>query len=193
MVHNRKTWLSLPMPERIELVKNLYSSHVGEQCEIASYLLHLSIPLFESNQVLLLDQLADHFQGWGTVDDFCINVLQPLLLKFPHETTQLIKQWNQSENPWKRRASMVVFVRKIGLTDHYTDLCLELAENLLFDTHDLVLKGVGWALKDTMRGNQEKVLAYVKNLRQRKISSIITLYAIRDIKGKERQDILAIK
>ena len=42
-------------------------------------------------------------------------------------------------------------------------------------------KGVGWCLKDVMRGDRERVLAYVRGLRKRGVSAVITLYAIRDL------------
>jgi len=89
--------------------------------------------------------------------------------------------------------SMVAFTRKIGQSGKFTHECLTLAENLINDPEDLVQKAVGWALKDTMRGNKELVINYVKNLRKRGVTSVITLYAIRDLKGKEREEILALK
>ena len=190
---NKKAWLVVGLEERLETVRLLFESHNGEQSEIATYILHISLPELRVEHLENLDHYADHFQGWGTVDDFCINVLQPFFLKFQPETIAMLRQWNQSPNPWKRRSSMVVFVRKIGLTGEYTDLCLAFAENLIHDRHDLVQKGVGWALKDVMRGDKEPVMAYVKDLRRRGITSVITLYAIRDIKGDERKEILAIK
>jgi hypothetical protein len=52
-----------------------------------------------------------------------------------------------------------------------------------------VRKAVGWAFKDVMCGDK-KVLDYVKSLRRRRVSSVITLYAIRDLKGKEKEEIL---
>jgi 3-methyladenine DNA glycosylase AlkD len=67
-----------------------------------------------------------------------------------------------------------------------------LCENLLWDKEDLVQKGVGWALKDGMRGARDQVQDYVESLRRRGVSAVITLYAIRDLKGTERQEILKI-
>lgn len=51
-------------------------------------------------------------------------------------------------------------------------------------------KGVGWSLKDLMRSDKERILDYVIDLRARGVSSVITLYAIKDIKGDERAEIL---
>jgi hypothetical protein len=87
----------------------------------------------------------------------------------------------------------VVFTRKIGLSGEYTDYALALCENLIWDNEYYVQKGVGWALKDLMRGDKEEVLRYVRDLRRRGVSSIITLYAIKDLVGEERQQILSIQ
>jgi hypothetical protein len=40
-----------------------------------------------------------------------------------------------------------------------------------------------------MCGDKKKVLDYVKSLRRRRFSSVITLYAIRDLEGEEREEI----
>ena len=64
------------------------------------------------------------------------------------------------------------------------------------DSEDLVQKGVGWALKDTMRAGpavKRRVIALVKRMRREGIPSTVTLYAIRDLKGAEREAILKIK
>lgn len=94
---------------------------------------------------------------------------------------------------WKRRASVVTFTRKIWESGEFTDEALELCDNLIWDKEDYVRKGVGWALKGNMRGAKERVLDYVKSLRRKGVSSVITLYAIRDLRGKERETVLNIK
>ena len=137
-----------------------------------------------------LDKALNYFCSWSTIDDFCIDVLQPILLKYPKETLRFLKKWNQSKNMWKRRASVVAFVRKVGESGKFTNEALALCENLIFDKEDLVQKGVGWCLKDVMRGDKKKVFEYAKRLRKRSVPATITLYAIRDLKGTERAEIL---
>ena len=75
----------------------------------------------------------------------------------------------------------------------FSDQLLSLCDRLIWDPEDLVQKGVGWALKDNMRGAHDRVVAYVKDLRRMGVPSTITLYAIRDLKGEERQAVLAVK
>jgi 3-methyladenine DNA glycosylase AlkD len=135
--------------------------------------------------------MADRLTGWSHVDDVCISVVQPLLLVHRAETLALLERWNRSPNRWKRRASVVPFVRKIGESGEFTDDALRLCENLVHDAEDLVRKGVGWALKDVMRGDHDRVFAYVKELRQRGVPAVVTLYAIRDLKGAERAEVLS--
>jgi len=89
-----------------------------------------------------------------------------------------------------RRASVVTFARKVGESGEFTEEVLELCENLIWSKEDYVRKGVGWALKDNMRGSKKKVQDYVKSLRERGVSSVITLYAIRDLKSRERKEVL---
>jgi len=140
-----------------------------------------------------LDAFAGHLQGWGNVDTLCSGVTRPLIEKYPEEVTVLLRKWNASESPAKRRASVVTFTRATAESGRYVDVTLEFCDNLKWDEEDLVRKGVGWALKDTMRADKQRVLDYVKELRRAGVSSTITLYAIRDLKGEERHRVLAVK
>jgi 3-methyladenine DNA glycosylase AlkD len=70
---------------------------------------------------------------------------------------------------------------------------LELCDNLIWDREDLVRKGVSWALKDIMRGDRKRVLEYVKGLRRKGVSAVITLYAIRGLREEEQKEFLKIE
>ncbi len=87
----------------------------------------------------------------------------------------------------------MVFTRRLAKDGQFIDEALDLCEQLIWDEDDLVRKGVGWALKDNMKADKDRVLSYVKDLRRRRVSSVITLYAIRGLKGEEKKDVLRIK
>lgn len=188
----RKEFRGLKSAEVFALTEKLYSSRIEEQILTGNYILAMHVELITPKRFLWLDKMLDYFGSWSTIDDFCIDVLQSVLLKYPEKTTNLLRKWNKSQNMWKRRASVVAFVRKVGESGKFVDVVIKLCENLLQDDEDLVQKGVGWALKDNMRGNKKKVMDYVKDLRRKGVSSTIILYAIRDLKGKERTMILDI-
>ncbi|MFQ6087097.1 MAG: DNA alkylation repair protein [Candidatus Bathyarchaeia archaeon] len=183
----------LNLEEKFKLAKMFYASGFSEQANFGDAILELSLEDITPAHYDSLDDIAGYLSNWAETDWFCIRIVQPLLRKYPKETMKLLRKWNSAKNAWKRRASVVAFTRKIGASGEFTDEALELCNNLIWDKEDMVRKGVGWALKDTMRGAKKRVLDYVKSLRRKGVSSVITLYAIRDLKGKERKDVLDIK
>jgi 3-methyladenine DNA glycosylase AlkD len=183
----------LELTERFHIVKMFYCSGIYEQIAFGDTILVNSLDEISPSHFGYLEDITECLSNWGDTDWFASRITQSLLLKYPEETLSLMRNLNSSDNMWKRRLSVVTFTRKIGESGKFTEETLELCNNLIWNTEDLVRKGVGWALKDTMRGDRKRVLEYVKTLREKGISSVITLYAIRDLKGEERREVLAIK
>jgi len=183
----------LNLQQRFKLAKMFYASKFSEQVNLGDAILKLSLNKLTPDHYDFLDEIGSYLSNWADTDWFCIDILQPLLRKYPKATLKLLRKWNSSKSMWKRRASVVTFTRKIGESGEFTSEALELCDNLVWDKEDLVRKGVGWALKDNMRGAKKRVLDYVKSLRRKGVSSVITLYAIRDLKGKEREEVLKTK
>lgn len=181
---------NLSCKESLALAQMLYKGKIEDMILAGNFVLQNKIDCIGKSELTFLDKALNNFSSWSQIDDFCIDVLQPVLLKYPKDALRFLKKWNQSKNMWKRRASVVVFVRKVGESGKFTNEALALCENLIFDKEDLVQKGVGWCLKDVMRGDKEKVFEYVKKLRKRSVPATITLYAIRNLKGTERVEIL---
>lgn len=183
---------ALSRMEVLALAEMLYKEKIEEAVLAGNFVLQNNIYCLGKTELSFFDKGLNYFGSWSTTDDFCIDVLQPVLLKHPKDTINLLKQWNRSKNIWKRRASVVAFVRKVGETGKFTNEALKLCNNLIWDEEDLVRKGVGWCLKDIMRGDKKSVIQYVKGLKSQGVSSVIILYAIRDLKGTERDRILQI-
>ncbi|MCW3978115.1 MAG: DNA alkylation repair protein [Candidatus Bathyarchaeota archaeon] len=186
---------TLTHDQRLQLADRWARTGNSTLTHLGVHLLRLSTRTGEltPDHLPFLDGFAEHIRGWGNTDTLCGGVLQPLLEQHPNEVTALLRRWNASPHPMKRRASVVTFTRKTAESGRHVDLTLELCDNLIWDDEDLVRKGVGWALKDTLRADKHRILDYVKDLRRRGVSSTVTLYAIRDLKGQEREHVLAIK
>lgn len=172
----------------LELVHKLYSSDIEEQVLCANAILGRRQECI--SRLTVIDEAATHLHTWSATDDFCSRVVQPLLLKRPEKMLLLLRRWNRAKSMWKRRASVVAFTRKVGASGQFTKEALAVCNNLAFAEEDLIRKAVGWALKDLMRGDMKPVLAYVKKLRRQGASAVVTLYAIRELKGKERREVL---
>ena len=189
----RPRFVELTLDERLELAASLLGDHIGELGHTGIYILALSTTELKQRHFTTLDRLMDDFRSWSHVDHFCSEVLKPLLNLERRETLAWVERWNRSDNRFKRRASVVLFTRKVAESAEFTVEVLRLCENLLQDREEIVRKGVGWALKDNLRSAPQRLLPYIVDLRRRGISSTIVLYAIRDLKGPERERVLAVK
>ena len=188
----KKQIRELSCKDTLSLADLLYQDRIEETILAGIFVLQINSQQLSIPHLPFLDRSLEYFCSWSTTDKFCIDVMQPLLLQHPKEILLLLKKWNSSKNIWKRRASVVTFVRKIGESGKFTVAALGLCNHLLWDQENLVQKGVGWCLKDLMRGDRVKLLNYIQELRASGVCSTIILYAIRDLKDKERSKILKI-
>jgi 3-methyladenine DNA glycosylase AlkD len=187
-------FLEISFEEKINLARMFYTSEYIAQTSFGLKILEISLSKLMPQRFEILDEIGGYLSDWGPTDSFSLHIMQPLLRKYPNEVIELLTNWNNSNHTLKKRSSLVTFTRKIGAEGQYVDTLLEFCNNLIWHKEDLVRKAIGWALKDNMVGkNKEKVLNYVKDLRKKGVSSTITIYAIRNLKGKEREEILKIK
>jgi len=111
--------------------------------------------------------LQTYASNWAHVDDLCLKATYNFLMARPHliETTQI---WSNSEVPWCRRASNVVWVkfikRKIGKSIYIlnTDLVFENCDRMMSDEDEYVQKSIGWLLKVTAVHHQADVIEYLQ-------------------------------
>ena len=183
----------LSQAQQIQLATKLMKSKYGEQQSVALSILEKFPSYFSPEYFTQLDILIRCIHGWSKVDSFSGTLLRDILFSYPTHFIKLVKLWNQDEDIWLRRTSVVLFTRKVAKSGKFTSTALEMCDHLIFDKEPLVLKGVGWALKDLMKTDRKIILEYLKDLRKNGVSSIVTLYAIRDLKEEERAKVLSIK
>lgn len=183
----------LQTDEKLELAGKLIASEYGEQQSIALHILEPVSGYFTPDKFSQLDQYVRYLHGWSKIDSYTGTLLRDVLFNFPDEMVDLVRSWNQDDDLWLRRASVVLFTRKVAELGRFTDIALSFCEALLFDQEILVQKGVGWSLKDHLRHDKERILDYIIDLRKRGVSSVIILYALRDLKGEDRAAVLNIK
>jgi 3-methyladenine DNA glycosylase AlkD len=186
-------FLELSLQERLDLATQFLHEHIGDLGHVGLYILTISVKDLTPGHFPYLDGLPEFFQSWSHVDHLALGVLQPLLWRYRKETLALLEEWTRSPIRWKRRASAVAFTRKAAKSGEFTEEVIHICENLIWDKEDIVQKGVGWALKDNLRSTPDRILPYIKDLRRRGVASTITLYAIRDLKGSKRREVLTVK
>jgi len=188
---HKKAIRALSQAGQLELATKLMKSSYGEQQSVALFILEAFPDYFSPDKFEELDSLIRNIYGWSKVDSFTGSLLRDILFNYPTKLTELVRVWNKDDDMWLRRTSVVLFTRKVARSGKFTDVALEMCNNLIFDSEDLVLKGVGWSLKDLMKDDKTRIISYVHRLRQKGVSSTVTLYAIKDLKGTERSEFLA--
>ncbi|WOO41133.1 DNA alkylation repair protein [Rubellicoccus peritrichatus] len=183
----------LELGRQIKLATQMVESGFGEQQSVGLFILEPHSDYYIPERFGELDRLVGCLHGWSKVDGFTGSLLRDVLFNHPKKFPLLVEKWNQDSDLWLRRASVVLFARKVAKSGLFNDFALTMCDSLKHAPEDLVRKGVGWALKDLMRSDKKRVLDYVFKLRQQNISGTITSYAIRDLKGQERADFLARK
>jgi len=187
---HKKAIRALSQEDQMRLATKLMTSEYGEQQSVALFILEPYSAYYTPSKMVELDSLVRCLYGWSKVDSFTGSLLRDVLFNYPTEMIDLLRRWNADQDMWLKRTSVVLFTRKVAKSGQFTDIALEMCDNLIFDKEPLVLKGIGWALKDLMKSDKNRILDYIKTLRQKGVSNIVTLYAIRDLKGKERRGIL---
>ncbi|MET1412154.1 DNA alkylation repair protein [Roseibium sp. HPY-6] len=180
----------LATEQKIELARRLINSGYGEQKTVALALLEQASSYFSPQHFDLLEQLLRGLHGWSKIDAYTGSFLRFVLEAHEEEFIDLLRSWTTDEDLWLRRASVVIFTRKVAKSGLHKDTALANCDVLVKDPERLVQTGVGWCLRDLMRWHREDVLPYVVDLRTKGVSSTITLYALRDIKGALREEIL---
>lgn len=181
---------ALSIDQALDLAGRLIASGYGEQKTVALALLERVADHFTPARFDALDGIMRSLHGWSKIDSYTSVFLPRILAAHGPAVIDLVGHWTADKDLWLRRASVVLFTRKVATSRLYGDVALRNCEALIFDTEHLVQTGVGWCLKDQMKGQKDVVLPYVRDLRRRGVSSKITLYALRDIKGEERRAIL---
>ncbi len=96
-------------------------------------------------------ELADYVDNWALSDT--LSTLYAEILENDPKLIHIYKKWNQSQNPWLRRQSLVGIYcyarfRKKPIP---VKTALSLVKVLLDDPHYYVQKGVGWTLREIDR------------------------------------------
>jgi len=144
-----RKYQDLPLADVIKLLQSRYH----EQRLTALLLL---VKKFEKGDALLRTKIYHIYlksyrriNNWDLVDLSAPNIVGTFLL---HKNRKILYQWVKSPNLWKRRIAVIssfAFIRNNDFKD-----CLNLAQLLLKDEHDLIHKAVGWMLREIGKRNQ---------------------------------------
>lgn len=91
--------------------------------------------------------------SWEDADQLAMNALEPIVRKDPALWLDAMEPWLVDENPWVRRAGVMVIGRLPMKHADYTARCVEMSARLLHDGDTDVRRAVSFALRICARGD----------------------------------------
>lgn len=127
-----------------------------------------------------------YINNWDLVDASAHKILGDYLWHHPREQN-IFQRLVSSHNLWERRISMIATIPFIKQNEFmYT---MRHAEALLWDTHDLTHKAVGWMLREVWKRDHLIVENFIQKQYQRMPRTMLR-YAIEKIEPHKRKNIL---
>lgn len=179
--------------EFLEVIRKVISNPIVGMYSIATLWLKRRKSVLTVEHLPFYEELFDTIVvGWGRVDQLCYRALNPLIESgdFYH----ILRKWSESDNPNKRRASLVAMVRSSGkhTLGYDVDKLLELVELLKSDGDYHVRKGVGWVLKVAYPTYPKQIEEYLRT-NYSNLDRMIYRYALEHVKDPLRSDLLNLR
>ena len=160
----------------------LLKSDIHEHRFIALEILVMKYEKGLENKKKIIDfylKNTKHINNWDLVDTSAPYIMGNFLLNRPKN---ILYKLAQSKNIWERRIAIVStleFIRNNKFSD-----TIKISKILLKDSHDLIHKAVGWALREMGKKN-EKMLVGFLNQYYKKMPRTALRYSIERLSEKQ--------
>lgn len=130
---------------------------------------------------------TDHVNNWDLVDSSAHKLIGDHALNNASSFEKL-RRLVKSDDLWQKRIAMIATYAFIKAGK--IDLCLEFAEILKLDDHDLIQKAVGWMLREAAKVKQPPVVAFLRK-HKAKLPRILLRYAIERFPKELKQELMS--
>ena len=176
-----KRYTHLPLADIIKLLQ----SKIHEQRLVALLLLTHQYEQGNNKLKTKIFQLylknTKHINNWDLVDGSASYIVGDYLLNRPR---QVLYKLARSNSLWERRIAIIAtfaFIRQ----GQYTDT-LKLAKLLLRDSHDLIHKATGWALREVGKKDRPSLIRFL-NANASTMPRTALRYSLEHLPEKQRR------
>jgi 3-methyladenine DNA glycosylase AlkD len=151
----------------VEVADQLFSGQILEEKVMAVFLLENQTKNFGNNEFKRFASWLDRVTSWADHDALAHYLLAPMVAAGPARCRQVFR-WAKSPNRWRRRAACVALIR--GAREHRLfEQIVRLSNQLLRDEEedDMVLKGLGWLLRETAKADPKCTVPYLMRIRKK--------------------------
>ena len=125
-----------------------------------------------------------HINNWDLVDISAPHIIGEYVFTHKNEEKTL-KHLAKSNKLWERRIAMIAcfyYIRQNAF-----DFPLMIAEGLLYDTHDLMHKAVGWMLREIGKRDEALLEKFLQTHNYASLPRTLLRYAIERLSHKKRK------
>ncbi|HEX5001664.1 MAG TPA: DNA alkylation repair protein [Bacteroidia bacterium] len=123
---------------------------------------------WNQDSIQLFEWMALHKSWWDSVDLISNKLIGPWFLKYPEQIVPITSAWNQSENIWLNRMSLIFQLTYRAHTDK--KLLEKYIMNLSNSDEFFIRKAIGWSLRQYSKYNPEWVVSFVQNNKLKPLS-----------------------
>ena len=141
-------------------IKACFAQPQRELHYFAIELLGFHNKLWGKKTLPLIEWIITHQSWWDSVDSTNSNVISKFFLKYPEHIATTTYKWNQSNNPWLKRMSILFQLTYKKNTN--TKLLAAYIEHSIEEEDFFIRKAIGWALRSYAYTNPKWVIHFVK-------------------------------
>lgn len=150
----------------VQVADDLFSGRVLEEKVMAVFLLENQTKHFSDDEFQLFASWLDRVSSWADHDALAHDLLAPMVAADRVRCREVLR-WAKSPNPWRRRAACVALIR--GTREHqFFEEIVRLSNQLLQNEEedDMVLKGLAWLLRETVKADSKRTVPYLMKIRK---------------------------
>jgi 3-methyladenine DNA glycosylase AlkD len=150
----------------VQVANDLFSGRVLEEKVMAVFLLENQTKHFGEDEFQLLASWLDRVTSWSDHDALVHDLLGPMMAAKPARCCEVFT-WAKSPNRWRRRAACVALIRG-AREQQFFEQIVRLSNQLLHNEEedDMVLKGLGWLLRETAKADPQRTVSYLMKIRK---------------------------
>jgi 3-methyladenine DNA glycosylase AlkD len=155
----------------LDTCEEMLKSNFHEDSEVGLKILRKATKEVDRQLFNRFSKWIDYIKSWATVDTLCLHFIGQIILGDSSRISNLI-DWTKSENRWRRRCAAVTMVPFARRGEHLKEI-LEIAEKMIEEKDDIVLKGIGWMLKDISHRYPEEISEFLEKWKEEANASLL--------------------
>lgn len=172
----------------VELADQLFVGSVLEEKAVAVFLLEKLDREFGDREFKLFESWLDRISSWADHDGLVHYLISPMVAVKPARIKAVFR-WAKSPDRWHRRAACVAMIRGSRSRMFFPEIT-KLSNFLLADEDDMVRKGLGWLLRETVKFDAKRTVSYLMKIRGR-APRLVLRTACETLPARTRKQVLS--